>query len=108
MGAPDGCPRSREFSSNHSRTLPSRRGTGPSDSCRCALARRFTSQVDRRNHRSEMRLLPQPHYRYEIKDEGSPVVDGAVFAFVWTVGTDPEMLVVIEARRTDQRIRWYY
>jgi hypothetical protein len=72
------------------------------------MARRFSSQVDRGNQRSEMRLLPQPLYRYEIKEEDSPVVDGAVFAFVWTVGTDPEVLVVIEGRRTDQGIRWYY
>jgi hypothetical protein len=72
------------------------------------IARRFTSQVDRENARSEMRLLPQPIYRYEVADEGSPVVDGAVFAFVWTAGTDPEVLLVIEARRTDQGVRWFY
>ena len=72
------------------------------------MARRFTSQVDRENAKSEMRLLPQPIYRYEIADEGSPVVDGAVFAFVWTAGTDPEVLVVIEAHRADQGLRWFY
>jgi hypothetical protein len=72
------------------------------------LARRFTSQVERENVRSEMRLLPQPIYRYEITDEKSPVVDGAVFAFVWTAGTDPEVLIVLEARRTDQEVRWHY
>jgi hypothetical protein len=72
------------------------------------LARRFTSQVDRGNKKSEMRLLPQPLYRYEISDENSPVVDGAVFTFVWTAGTDPEVLIAIEARKTDQGIRWYY
>ena len=55
-----------------------------------------------------MRLLPQPLYRYEISDENSPVVDGAVFTFVWTAGTDPEVLIAVEARRTDQGIRWYY
>ncbi len=72
------------------------------------LARRFTAQVDREGARSEMRLLPQPIYRYEIADEKSPVVDGALFAFVWTAGTDPEVLVAIEARRTDQGVRWEY
>jgi hypothetical protein len=55
-----------------------------------------------------MRLLPQPIYRYEISDEDPTLVDGAVFAFVWTAGTDPEALLVIEARRTDQGIRWFY
>jgi hypothetical protein len=72
------------------------------------LARRFTAQVDRENSKWEMRLLSQPIYRYEISDEKSSIVDGAVFAFVWTAGTDPEALVVIEARRTDRGVRWHY
>ena len=72
------------------------------------LARRFTSQVDRENSKWEMRLLTQPIYRYEISDENSPVVDGAIFAFVWTAGTDPEVLIAIEARKTDNGMRWYY
>ncbi|MEJ7637894.1 MAG: hypothetical protein WKF75_07920, partial [Singulisphaera sp.] len=42
------------------------------------LARRFSAQVDRQGGMSEMRLLPQPLYRYVVMDEG-PVVDGAVF-----------------------------
>ena len=53
------------------------------------LARRFSSQVQRENSKWEMRMLTQPIYRYEIADENSAVVDGAVFAFVWTAGTDP-------------------
>jgi hypothetical protein len=74
----------------------------------CDLSRRFTSQVDRKNPRLEMRLLRQPIYRYEITDDDRPVVDGAVFAFVWSASEDPEVLVVIEARRTDQGVQWYY
>jgi hypothetical protein len=72
------------------------------------LARRFTAQVQRENSKWEMRLLSQPIYRYEISDETGSIVDGAVFAFVWTAGTDPEVLIVIEAKRTEQGIRWYY
>ena len=72
------------------------------------LSRRFTAQVLRENSKWEMRLLTQPIYRYEISDEKSPVVDGAVFCFVWTAGTDPEVLLVLEARRTDQGVQWYY
>ena len=72
------------------------------------LARRFNSQVLRENSKWEMRLLTQPIYRYEISDEKSPVVDGALFAFVWTAGTDPELLIAIEARRTDKGVQWYY
>jgi hypothetical protein len=36
------------------------------------------------------------------------VVDGAIFAFVWTAGTDPETLIAIEARRTNHLVKWYY
>jgi hypothetical protein len=72
------------------------------------LARRFTAQVQRENSKWEMRLLTQPLYRYEISADDSPVVDGGVFTFVWTAGTDPEVLVVIEARRTDKGVRWFY
>ena len=72
------------------------------------LSRRFTSQVYREKSKWEMRLLTQPIYRYEISDANSPVVDGAIFAFVWTAGTDPEALVVIEARRKADGVHWYY
>src|SRR5262249_670384 len=41
----------------------------------------------------ELRLLPQPLYRYE--DEGAGVLDGGLFAF--TESTDPEALLLLEA-----------
>ena len=72
------------------------------------LSRRFTAQVLRENSKWEMRLLTQPIYRYEISDEKSPIVDGAVFSFLWTAGTDPEVLLILEARRTDKGVRWHY
>ncbi len=72
------------------------------------ISRRFSSQIDREGM-SEMRLLTQPVYRYEIKDkDAGEVVDGAVFAFIWTAATDPEVLVVIEARRKGDDVRWHY
>lgn len=71
------------------------------------LARRFTSQVDRQGGMSEMRLLTQPIYRYEITD-GGEVTDGAVFAFIWSTGTDPEVLLVIESRRTPDGLKWHF
>jgi hypothetical protein len=71
------------------------------------LARRFTSRVDREGGKSEMRLLPQPLYRYEPPDD-DPIDDGAVFAFVWTAGTDPEALLVLEAVRDGGPSRWHY
>jgi hypothetical protein len=72
------------------------------------LTRRFTAQVWRENSKWEMRLLTQPLYRYEITDEKSPIVDGGVFCFVWTAGTDPEVLLILEARRTDKGEGWFY
>jgi hypothetical protein len=46
---------------------------------------------------TELRLLPQPLYRYPDQTRG--VIDGAVFAFV--MATDPELFIVIEQRRDE-------
>jgi len=51
-----------------------------------------------------LRLMTKPLYRYEPSD--SQVLDGALFAFTYT--TDPELLVMIEARKTDDKFRWMY
>jgi hypothetical protein len=40
---------------------------------------------------------PQPLYRYESTDPD--VLDGAVFSFVSSAGTDPEAILVLEARK---------
>jgi hypothetical protein len=73
------------------------------------LARRFGAHMARQDSQlDEPRLLPQPLYRYEPAGEGSPVVDGAVFAYVWTVSTDPEVVLVLEARRNDGDVHWEF
>jgi hypothetical protein len=46
---------------------------------------------------SELRLLPQPLYRYPEDTPG--VIDGAIFAFV--LATDPELFVTLELRRDE-------
>lgn len=51
-----------------------------------------------------LRLLTQPLFRYDSHDE--QVLDGALFAFV--EGTDPELFVLIEARKTDGGYVWNY
>ena len=56
--------------------------------------------------RRELRLLPAPLYRYESTD--SDVLDGALFGFVCTVGTDPEAFLLLESRRTPEGQRWHY
>jgi hypothetical protein len=62
------------------------------------LANDFSASTkDKEGRRWELRLLPSPLYRYESTDP--EVVDGALFAFVTSAGTDPEALLVIEARK---------
>lgn len=61
-----------------------------------ALTRDFSGfTTDHASRRLELRLLPQPLYRYQSTDPD--LVDGALFAFV--TSTDPEALLMIEARR---------
>ena len=53
-------------------------------------------------------LLPQPLYRYESTDPD--LLDGALFTYVTSAGTDPEALLLIEARKpspNDSPI-WHY
>jgi len=64
-----------------------------------ALARRFTARCfDSRTHEpTELRLLPQPLYRYA--DEPANILDGGLFAFV--VSNDPELFLLLEAASAD-------
>ena len=54
----------------------------------------------------ELRLLPQPLLRYQPKE--GPVVDGALFTFVWTKGTDPELVLLLECLKTPSGTAWSY
>jgi hypothetical protein len=68
------------------------------------LGRQFGGHtVDLRQQRWEMRLLPQPLYRYEQPPQG--VIDGALMALVTNAGTDPEVLLLLEAREAGG---WHY
>jgi hypothetical protein len=69
------------------------------------LAEQFSVQItDWSNETYRLRLLPKPLFRYESTDP--EVLDGALFAFTYT--TDPEVLVMVEARKTDNGFRWMY
>lgn len=71
------------------------------------LAQEFTGySVNEEGQRWELRLLPAPLYRYPAAK--SEVVDGALFTLVSTAGTDPEVLLVIEARQKSGKTRWEY
>jgi hypothetical protein len=74
-----------------------------------ALIHDFSASTkDDKERRWELRLLPQPLYRYKSTDPA--VVDGALYAFVTSAGTDPEALLVLEARKTldNDRPVWKY
>jgi hypothetical protein len=71
------------------------------------LAQEFGGHsVDREGKRWELRLLPTPLYRYTPAKTG--VIDGALFALVSNAGTDPEVLLLIEAREEKGKARWEY
>jgi hypothetical protein len=71
------------------------------------LAQEFTGHsIDRDAKRWELRLLPTPMYRYPTAKTG--VIDGALFALMSSAGTDPEVLLMIEAREVEGKIQWEY
>jgi hypothetical protein len=71
------------------------------------MAQEFTGHtVSQEGQRWELRLLPAPLYRYPAAKAG--VIDGALFTLVSTAGTDPEVLLLLEARKEGDKIRWEY
>jgi hypothetical protein len=50
------------------------------------------------------RLLPKPLYRYDV--EKTKTLDGALFAFV--IGTDPELMVLIECDTAAEKPEWRF
>jgi hypothetical protein len=67
-----------------------------------------TVMVDYRNNkkgeRQTLRLLPRPLYRYQSTDP--EVIDGALYAYV--LGTDSEVLLLLEARTAGGQASWQY
>jgi len=71
------------------------------------LAQEFTGHTeDMEKKRWDLRLLPAPLYRYPEARTG--VIDGALFTLVSTAGTDPEVLLLIEAKEVNGKLRWEY
>src|SRR5262245_2969624 len=71
------------------------------------LAQEFSGHsIDSDGKQWDLRLLPSPLYRYPVAKSG--VVDGALFTLVSNAGTDPEVLLVIEAREDGGKTRWEY
>ena len=72
------------------------------------LARRFEATLmgwrNDNSDKQELRLTPRPLFRYQMTS--GPIIDGAVFTF--TMGVDPEAMLVIEAVQQDERSRFEY
>jgi hypothetical protein len=70
-----------------------------------AMAREYTASVSTSDKdQQELRLLPQPVHRYGRAD-GS-VVDGGLFAYC--KGTNPEVLLLVEAVKKGDGMEWTY
>jgi hypothetical protein len=70
-----------------------------------AMARDFNvgmTEADGQHY--QLRLLSQPLIRYEPQDK--PVQDGALFSF--SLGTDPEAILLLEARAVKDVYQWQY
>jgi len=63
-------------------------------------------EQDEEGKRWQVRVLPAPLYRYPAAETG--VVDGALFALVSNAGTDPEVLLVIEAKEAGGKLHWEF
>jgi hypothetical protein len=71
------------------------------------LAREFTGRsLSDQGQTWELRLLPQPLYRYESTDPD--VLDGALFTLVSSAGTDPEIILLLEARKSQSGHQWVF
>ena len=70
------------------------------------IVRRFfgSDEFEGRESPDALRLLPNPMLRFGADD--SHTLDGALFAYAH--GTDPELLIVVEALKTDNGYRWHY
>ena len=69
------------------------------------ILREFSAMMNA-NGEWELRLLPQPLMRYQPTD--GDVVDGALFTFIWPKGTDPELILLLECRKTQDGLAWFY
>jgi hypothetical protein len=71
------------------------------------LAREFTAHtIDDVGSRWQLRLLSRPLYRYGPAAGG--LIDGAIFAFVSDAGTDPEIILILEAVNDGVTQSWRY
>ncbi len=70
------------------------------------IASRFTAsdEFEGRVQSDELRLLTRPLHRFGKTD--TETLDGALFAHAH--GTDPELLIIVEAIRSESAYKWHY
>jgi hypothetical protein len=83
-------------------TIPDGPPPGPSAGTRLLQLKRLTERFsaviqNAEDNREPMRLMPTPICRYSDPDAG--LIDGAVFGY--TMGTNPDVLLVIELRESE-------
>jgi hypothetical protein len=72
-----------------------------------SLSREFSGHsLDYEKQTWELRRLPTPLIQYESPELG--ILEGALFAYVTSAGTDPEVLVLLEARGSPNGPQWQY
>lgn len=70
------------------------------------IMRRFQAEsTDHQGGRWELRLLPKPLYQFDV-EQPAAVLGGSLGAFCQ--GTDPELILAIEARKVQDEFRWHY
>jgi hypothetical protein len=71
------------------------------------LTREFTGRsLSDQGQTWELRLLPQPIFRFESTDPD--VLDGALLTLVSSAGTDPEIILLLEADKSQSGYRWVF
>jgi hypothetical protein len=60
--------------------------------------------MDEEGKQSDLRLIAQPLLRYQPKNQST--IDGALFSF--SLGTDPEVILILEARNEKDALSWQY
>jgi hypothetical protein len=69
------------------------------------LAADFSASLNRRGERWDLRLLPTPLIEYQRPSD--EILGGGLFAFVG-YSTDPEILMLVEARQSIDGPGWYF
>jgi hypothetical protein len=71
------------------------------------IGRRMAAHsTDASDSRWELRLITQPIYQYNASKEPANTLGGGVFLFCQ--GTDPEVVLLLEAREMNGRRTWHY